>query len=129
MGSCLAFLANRLHLNDDLLLLLRYINGFLNSYNNLFEQAKEIVASLKTKNLTSKTYNAETEKLLDDLNLCKSGFNSLFEDTWHTLMGIEMQLFERTEVISEEEVMEARMLISILFYRKGTRPSKTLSRK
>ncbi|XP_050085619.1 dynein regulatory complex subunit 3-like [Anopheles aquasalis] len=75
----------------------RYINGFLNTYNSLFEQAKNIVASLKTKDLTSKTYNAETEKLLDDLNLCKSGFNSLFEDTWHTLMGIEMQLFERTE--------------------------------
>ncbi|XP_053662638.1 dynein regulatory complex subunit 3 [Anopheles marshallii] len=73
------------------------INNFLESYKNLYKLAKEIVAGLKGRDLNSKSYNAETEKLLDELNLCKSGFNSLFEDSWHTLMGIEMQLFERTE--------------------------------
>uniref|UniRef100_A0A182NNP2 Dynein axonemal assembly factor 1 homolog n=1 Tax=Anopheles dirus TaxID=7168 RepID=A0A182NNP2_9DIPT len=73
------------------------INNFISSFGNLYKLATEIVGALKGKDLYSKTYNAETEKLLDELNLCKSGFNSLFEDTWHTLMGIEMQLFERTE--------------------------------
>uniref|UniRef100_A0A182JCY1 Dynein axonemal assembly factor 1 homolog n=1 Tax=Anopheles atroparvus TaxID=41427 RepID=A0A182JCY1_ANOAO len=73
------------------------ISNFLQTYNNLYKLAKEIVGGLRGRDLNSKTYNAETEKLLDELNLCKSGFNSLFEDTWHTLMGIEMQLFERTE--------------------------------
>ncbi|XP_058064789.1 dynein regulatory complex subunit 3-like [Anopheles bellator] len=75
----------------------KYINNFIESYNKMSVAAKEIVASLRGKDLNSKTYNPHTEKLLDELNLCKSGFNSLFEDTWHTLMGIEMQLFERTE--------------------------------
>ncbi|XP_058126128.1 dynein regulatory complex subunit 3-like [Anopheles ziemanni] len=75
----------------------KIISNFLQSFNNLHVLAKEIVVGLRGRDLNSKTYNAETEKLLDELNLCKSGFNSLFEDTWHTLMGIEMQLFERTE--------------------------------
>ncbi|XP_061513164.1 dynein regulatory complex subunit 3 [Anopheles gambiae] len=73
------------------------IKNFLESYKSLYKLAKDIVGALKGRDLNSKAYNAETEKLLDELNLCKSGFNSLFEDTWHTLMGFEMQLFERTE--------------------------------
>lgn len=37
------------------------------------------------------------QPFLDELELAKDEFNSIFEDSWHTLMSIEMQLFERTE--------------------------------
>ena len=84
------------------------IKNFLESYKSLYKLAKDIVGALKGRDLNSKAYNAETEKLLDELNLCKSGFNSLFEDTWHTLMGFEMQLFERTEVLQPEALSSER---------------------
>ncbi|XP_058455415.1 dynein regulatory complex subunit 3-like [Malaya genurostris] len=77
------------------------INHFLNVYNRLCPKVKEIVTGLEQHSskqsdmnvATSNEYNPMTE----ELDVAKDEFNSVFEDSWHTLMNIEMQLFERTE--------------------------------
>lgn len=76
------------------------INHFLEVYNRLCPRVKQIVISMDRdalKHVESLSAHHALQPLLDELELAKDEFNSVFEDSWHTLMNIEMQLFERTE--------------------------------
>ncbi|XP_053691792.1 dynein regulatory complex subunit 3-like [Sabethes cyaneus] len=76
------------------------INHFLDMYNRLCPKVKEIVTSLDQdahKRPDMHMLPHEFHPLIDELEVAKDEFNTVFEDSWHTLMNIEMQLFERTE--------------------------------
>ncbi|XP_062706990.1 dynein regulatory complex subunit 3-like [Aedes albopictus] len=79
------------------------INRFLEVYNRVCPKVKQIVTELsrnsplQTDSPLSSPSAHSIQPFLDELDLAKDEFNSIFEDSWHTLMSIEMQLFERTE--------------------------------
>ncbi|XP_055597477.1 dynein regulatory complex subunit 3 [Uranotaenia lowii] len=73
------------------------INNFLEVFERLSSNIKDFVASLSFKPIQPRCSFSEVPLNLDEINVAKDEFESLFEDTWHSLMTIEMQLFERTE--------------------------------
>lgn len=89
--------------NTGSLRLTSIINRFLEVYNRVCPKVKQIVTELsrnsplQTDSPLSSPSAHSIQPFLDELDLAKDEFNSIFEDSWHTLMSIEMQLFERTE--------------------------------
>ncbi|XP_058820009.1 dynein regulatory complex subunit 3-like isoform X2 [Topomyia yanbarensis] len=77
------------------------INHFLDVYHRLCSKVKEIVTSLERDSLKQSDMHVssshEYNPMTGELDVAKDEFNSVFEDSWHTVMNIEMQLFERTE--------------------------------